>query len=126
MSNKDLVKYWFDSSVQDWETVNALMKTKRYMHALFFCHLSVEKYLKGMVAKRNVVVPITHNLLVLAEKGKIELTAEQAKLLYDVNSFNIRARYDDFKDSFYKRATADYTKRYIIEVDNFKTWLKKQ
>ena len=126
MSNKDLVKYWFESSAQDWETVNALMKTKRYMHALFFCHLSLEKYLKGMIAKKDAVVPITNNLLILAEKGRIELTTEQAKLLYDVNSFNIRARYDDFKDSFYKRATPNYAKKYIIEIDKFITWLKKQ
>ncbi len=126
MSNKDLVKYWFDSSLQDWETVEALMKTKRYMHALFFCHLSLEKYLKGMIAQRNEAVPITHDLLILAEKAKVELTQYQAKLLYDVNTFNINARYDDFKNSFYKRATADYARKYIIEIDTFKTWLKKQ
>ncbi len=126
MSNKDLVKYWFDSSHQDWETVEALMKSKRYMHALFFCHLSLEKYLKGMIARRNKVVLITHDLLFLAEKAKIELTQDQAKLLYDVNGFNIKARYDDFKNSFYKRATPSFTKKYIIEINTFKTWLKKQ
>lgn len=126
MSNKDLVKYWVDSSLQDWETVEALMKSKRYMHALFFCHLSLEKYLKGMVVNKSGASPMTHDLLVLAEKAKVELTADQAKLLYDVNTFNINARYDDYKSSFYKRATADYAKKYIIEVDTFKTWLKKQ
>lgn len=126
MSNKDLVKYWFNASLQDWETVEALMKTKRYMHALFFCHLSLEKQLKGIITKRGGTAPMTHNLLILAEKAKIELTEEQAKLLYDVNTFNIKARYDDYKDSFYKRVTVAYAKKYIIEVGKFKTWLKKQ
>ena len=126
MSNKDLVKYWFDSSLQDWETVNALMKTKRYMHALFFCHLSVEKYLKGVIAKRNEVVPITHDLLFLARKAKIELTEEQAKLIAEVSAFNLRARYDNYKNSFYKQATASYAKKYVGKVAELIIWLKKQ
>src|SRR3990167_7278763 len=126
MSNKDLVKYWFESSAQDWETVNALMKTKRYMHALFFCHLSVEKYLKGVIAKRNEVVPITHDLLFLARKAKIELTEEQAKLIAQVSAFNLRARYDNYKNSFYKQATASYAKKYVGKVAELIVWLKKQ
>lgn len=124
MSNKDLVKYWFDSSLQDWETVEVLMKSKRYMHALFFCHLSLEKYLKCMIAKRNETVPITHDLLFLAKKAKLELTKEWTKLLAEVTGFNINARYDNYKNSFYKRATASYAQKYIKEILDFKTWLQ--
>jgi HEPN domain-containing protein len=125
MSNKDLVKYWLDSSKQDWETVEALMKSRRYMHALFFCHLSLEKYLKGMVAKKNGVVSPTHDLLFLAEKAEIELTKDQAKLLAEVKEFNIRTRYDDYKNSFYKKATAAYAQKFISQIKDFKTWLEK-
>src|SRR3989344_7523157 len=126
MSNKDLVKYWLDSSAQDWETVEVLMKSKRYMHALFFCHLSLEKHLKSMIAMQNEVVPITHDLLLLAQKAKIELTQEQAELLAEVKEFNIRTRYDDYKKSFYKKATAAYAQKYILQINDFKIWLKKQ
>ncbi len=126
MSNKDLIKYWFESSLQDWETVEALMQSKRYMHALFFCHLSLEKQLKGMVAKKNVTVPITHDLLFLAEKTGITLNATQLKLLSEVSAFNLRARYDNYKNSFYKQATASYSQKYIEQVVEFKTWLQKQ
>ena len=126
MSNKDLVKYWLDSSAQDWETVEVLMKSKRYMHALFFCHLSLEKHLKSMIAMQNEVVPITHDLLLLAQKAKIELTQEQAELLAEVKEFNIRTRYDDYKKSFYKKATAAYAQKHIEQITDFKKWLKKQ
>ncbi len=119
-------KYWFDSSEKDWDIVSVLFNSKKHMYALFFCHLSLEKYLKGIIVQNNEVAPITHDLLLLAEKAKIELTKEQAKLLYEVNAFNIKTRYDDYKNSFYKRATASFTKKYIREVDKFKTWLKKQ
>ena len=56
----------------------------------------------------------------------VELTQEQAELLAQVKEFNIRTRYDDYKKSFYKKATAAYAKKYITEVHDFKTWLKKQ
>lgn len=126
MSNEELIKYWFSSAKQDWETTQALLKSHRYMHALFFCHLTLEKTLKGIITQNKETPPITHDLLLLTEKAKIELSAEQAQLLSDVNAFNIRARYDDYKNSFYKRATASYAKKYIKEINKFKIWLKKQ
>jgi HEPN domain-containing protein len=126
MSNQELKKFWFDSSKKDWDIVLVLLRSKKYMHALFFCHLSLEKYLKGVIVRNDAVTPITHDLLVLAEKAKIKLTNEQAKLLYEVNAFNIKTRYDDYKNSFYKRATASFTRKYVNEINKFKIWLIKQ
>ena len=85
-----------------------------------------KKTLKGIIARKEKTPPITHDLLLLAELANIELSIEQAQLLSDVNAFNIRARYDDYKNSFYKRATVSYAKKYIEKVNKFKIWLKKQ
>ncbi|MDP1689266.1 MAG: HEPN domain-containing protein [bacterium] len=126
MSNAELIKYLFDSSNKDWGIALVLLQSKKYMYTLFFCHLSLEKYIKGIIVRNGGITPITHDLLLLAEKAKIKLTDKQAKLLYDVNAFNIKTRYDDYKNSFYKRATALYTKQYIKEINEFKIWLKKQ
>lgn len=126
VSNAELIKYWIDSAQQDWNTTQVLLKSHRYMHALFFCHLTLEKTLKSIIANKKLTPPITHDLLLLAEIADIELNVEKAQLLSDVNAFNIRARYDDYKNSFYKRATASYTKKYIGKVNRFKIWLKKQ
>ncbi len=126
MSNQELIKYWLNSSKQDWDIVLVLLKSKKYMHALFFCHLSLEKYLKSMIVRNGESAPITHDLLLLTEKAKIKLTDEQTQLLSDVNAFNIKARYDDYKNSFYKRATTSFAKNYINKVDKFIIWLKKQ
>ena len=126
MSNAELIKYWFGSAQQDWNTTQVLLESHRYMHALFFCHLTLEKTLKGIIARKEKTPPITHDLLLLAELANIELSIEQAQLLSDVNAFNIRARYDDYKNSFYKRATVSYAKKYIEKVNKFKIWLKKQ
>jgi HEPN domain-containing protein len=126
MSNQELIKYWFNSSAQDWKIVQVLFKSKKYMYALFFCHLSLEKYFKGIIVRNSETSPITHDLLLLAEKANIKLTDEQSTLLSEVNAFNIKARYDDYKNSFFKRATAIFTKKYINEVGEFIVWLKKK
>ncbi len=126
MSNQELIKFWFDSSKQDWDTVLALLQSKRYMHALFFCHLFLEKYFKGMIVSNGGESPISHDLLLLAKRAKINLTDEHAKLLYEVNAFNIKTRYDDYKNSFYKKATSEFTKKYISKINEFIIWLKKQ
>ncbi|OGI65074.1 hypothetical protein A3H53_00855 [Candidatus Nomurabacteria bacterium RIFCSPLOWO2_02_FULL_40_10] len=126
MSNQELIKFWFNSSKKDWEVVAVLMRSKSYMHALFFSHLSLEKYLKGMIVSNGGESPISHDLLLLAKRAKINLTDEHAKLLYEVNAFNIKARYDDYKNSFYKKATSEFTKKYISKINKFIIWLKKQ
>ncbi len=79
-----------------------------------------------MIVRNGESAPITHDLLLLTEKAKIKLTDEQTQLLSDVNAFNIKARYDDYKNSFYKRATTSFAKNYINKVDKFIIWLKKQ
>ena len=45
-------RYWLDSSKKDFQVAQSLFKSKHYPQCLFFCHLSVEKFLKGIVTKR--------------------------------------------------------------------------
>ena len=126
MSNAELTKYWFDSAEKDWGVAQLLFASKKYMHCLFFGHITLEKILKGIITKKGKEVPLKHDLVLLAEQAEINLTTEQAELLSEINAFNIRARYDNFKNSFYKRATLAYTKKYIDSIKNLRLWLKKQ
>ena len=42
--NKDkLIKYWIDSSDDDFETMTAMFDSKRYIWSLFIGHLMIEK-----------------------------------------------------------------------------------
>lgn len=40
---------WFEQAEYDLDTAQALRRAKRYVYAVFMCHLSVEKALKGLV-----------------------------------------------------------------------------
>jgi HEPN domain-containing protein len=43
---------WFKQADYDLETAETLLKTGRYIYAVFMCHLSIEKALKGLYAQK--------------------------------------------------------------------------
>ena len=43
-----------------------------------------------------------------------------------INTFNISARYDDYKKSFDEKCTDDYTKKQVKNIEEVQKWLKEQ
>lgn len=107
---KQLIKYWQVTSERDYETMLYLFKTKRYPETLFFGHIILEKILKAQVVKiTKEEAPKTHDLVRLAELGRLDLIKEKVEYLKIVNRFNMRTRYPDAKLKFYKQCTRTYT-----------------
>ena len=106
MSNKDLIKYWFDTAEEDWKTAEGLLNLGHYMQALFYVHIALEKYFKGLIVKDGKEAPFDHNLLGIAKIARIDLDNDQLSHMTEINTFNIRARYDDYKRSFFKKNPA--------------------
>lgn len=114
----NLVDYWIKTATHDAETMASLFNSKRYSDCLFFGHITLEKILKALVVKEtDEQAPFTHDLLVLYKKLKTtSLTTTEINLLDEVNRFNIRARYPDYKLQFYKQCTIAYTKPYYKKI----------
>jgi len=109
-----IIKYWIDSSDEDFITMLTLYENKRYSWSLFLGHLMIEKLLKALYVKENdKFPPLIHNLLRLAEQCNLRLTAEQQIFLATVTAFNINARYDDYKMSFQKTCTPEFSSEWI-------------
>ncbi|MFH0790004.1 MAG: HEPN domain-containing protein [Candidatus Omnitrophota bacterium] len=127
MDNKqEIIKYWFTASKQDFETAEILFKNKKYHHTLFFCHLSIEKFLKAIIVKTTQEAPpLVHDLVRLAERTSIDLSAKLKNELAEISTFNIEARYDDYKLSFYKKANKRFTSKYITMTRRILRWLSK-
>ena len=121
-------KYWLDSSDDALDTARRLIRGKKYVHAMFFLHLAVEKILKGLYINQNKEdAPIGHNLHKLAEKIKnIGITGENNKILTQITAFNIAARYDDYKQSFYRACTEKFAKEYMKKGKELILWLKSR
>lgn len=127
MNKEDIVKFWQKESKDNLNTAEYLFKGKKYRDCLFFCHLSLEKYLKSKVVNqtKNEPPPI-HNLIRLAEKAQIKLDPKIADCLAEINTFNIEARYDTYKHALFKKATLKFTSSYLKITQNILKWLKNK
>ena len=128
MNNTDLMNYWIESSDRDYESMKKNYETKQYTWALFIGHLTIEKLLKALYAKvnkNNPYPPKIHNLVILAKKCNIELDGKKTTILMTCNSFNISARYEDYKNEFYKKCTEEYTYEQIKDIEEVRIWLKE-
>ena len=104
-----------------------LYDSKRYNWALFIGHLVIEKLLKACYVRHNKEHPIfSHNLLKLALQSGIDVNDELQLQLVTITSFNINARYDDYKMAFYKKCTPEYTDEWLTPINNLRLWIKKQ
>jgi AbiV family abortive infection protein len=77
-TKKQHIDYWVDQSGDDWETAQILFKNKKYLHALFWSHLVLEKLCKALWIAHNTenTPPRTHNLIYLLSKTNLNTTEE--------------------------------------------------
>ena len=115
MTQNEVVKFWKESSDKDWEFSMELYKSgKRYDYALFFVHLSLEKLLKAIHYLKNDSHPLAiHDLAELAKRAGIKVDSEFETRLKEITTFNIAARYDNYKLSFYNKAKKQYADIWI-------------
>lgn len=122
-----LIRYWIESSDNDFKTMNDLFETQNYNWSLFMGHLVIEKLLKACYVNHNKEHPVlTHNLLKLALKSGVDVNDELQLQLVTITSFNLNARYDDYKMVFYKKCTPEYTADWLNQIKNLSLWIKKQ
>jgi len=87
----------------------------------------IEKLLKALYVKtNNDYPPYIHNLVSLAKKCGLELTDDQNYFFASVTAFNINARYDDYKKSFYRKCTKEFTSKWVEQLKNYRSWIQKQ
>ena len=121
-----LIKYCESTYREKLKTAKILFNQKRYADCLFFCHLTLEMVLKGMyVKKHKKSFPVSHHLPTLIELCEVKLSEEMLNDIKEINGFNIRARYDDYKRSFYEKANLAYTKNFLNKTLKYIKWFKK-
>ncbi len=121
-----VVKHWIDTSDDDFNTMLSLFNAKSYNWSLFLGHISVEKLLKALYVRRfEKHAPFTHNLYRIAELIGLPLDNEYADWLDHITSFNLNARYDDYKKEFYTLCTPEYTMDWIEKIKVIRIWIKE-
>ncbi len=125
-SEQEVIKYWLAASKEDFDSAEILYKNKKYHHALFFCHLSIEKMLKAIIVKSTKTAPpLIHDLVRLAERAAVPLNELQKNGLAEITTFNIEARYDDYKLSFREKAKKQFSLKYLEKTREMLQWLSR-
>ncbi|MDO9614313.1 MAG: HEPN domain-containing protein [Bacteroidota bacterium] len=124
--NKErIINYWIESSEKDFKTMIDLYQTQNNNWALFMGHLVIEKLLKAVYVKsKGEFPPMIHDLRRICEKACVELDLSQQILLDSISRFNINARYDDYKQSFYQLCTDSFTAEWIDKIKDCRLWIK--
>jgi len=120
-----IVGHWIESSDKDFKTMMDLYRTQNNNWALFMGHLVIEKLLKSLYVKiMDEYPPLIHDLRRISEKANVKLDINQQILLDSITRFNINARYDDYKQSFYLLCTDSFTDEWIEKIKECRLWIK--
>lgn len=119
------INHWIEASDTDFKAMIDLYQTRNNNWALFMGHLVIEKLLKALFVKaKGEFPPMIHDLRRICEKADITLDMSQQTLLDSISRFNIKARYDDYKQSFYQLCTDSFTAEWIDKIKDCRLWIK--
>ena len=124
LTAKQHVDYWTKSASENMADMRANLKSKRRVAALFFGHLAIEKMLKALCAAKCTAIPYDHKLLKLAKEAGLILSQAQELELGVITSFNINARYDDYKLRFHQLCTPQYTAMWASKINAWYKYLR--
>ena len=124
MNKEDILQYWIESSNSDFKAMIHLFEKGDYTWSLFIGHLVIEKLIKARYVQQvGNTPPFIHDLVRLSEKAGLSLTEDQKDVLDTISTFNIQARYDDYKMAFHRKCSQSFTDKWIHKIKEFREWI---
>lgn len=119
--------HWINTSDKDYTTMINLYNSKDYHWSLFIGHIVIERLLKAcVVIKISDHAPFTHDLTKLAKLSGLAFSEDQLDWLDTISTFNMNARYDSYKEAFYRKCTLDFTTEWIDKIKILQSWIKER
>lgn len=117
---------WFKQAEYDLDTASAMFETGRYIYTVFMCHLSIEKALKGLYAKKfKKDPPKIHNLNFFCEKIDIEIESKKLDFIDNLNNLSIPTRYPEELERLIKDYEKEKTEDVLKKTKELLKWLKQ-
>ncbi|GAB1450008.1 HEPN domain-containing protein [Draconibacterium sp.] len=118
------IEYWNKGAEDDLLTATLLIREKRILHGLFFCHLVIEKAIKAHVVKKSgEVAPRSHNLIYLSEKAGLEFDNESEIFLGILMKYQLQGRYPDYYPTLPDILIVD---EYFDKTKTLLKWIKER
>ena len=127
MTKEQHIDYWLNTAEEDWTTVGALFAMDRYLHCLFWAHLTLEKLAKAIWIKMHVEndAPKEQSIVWLLEASGVELESDMTEFLTSFNEFRLSNQCPDLMNYVYKVCTKDFTAQELIKVTDVRKFLLK-
>lgn len=116
------IDYWINGAEDDIITAQLLIREKRILHGLFFCHLVIEKAIKAYYVKKKCdVAPRSHNLINLSEEAGLEFDDDSQIFLGILMKYQLEGRYPDYNPILPDLNRVD---GYLNKTKDLLQWLK--
>lgn len=131
MTQEETIKFWLNSSLEDFKTAKAMLTAKRYNYTMFMCQQSLEELLKAIIVMQtNGHPPFLHDLIILSQKINFKIPKHILENLRNINPHYIIARYKPqrFDPKIYNSDSAKQTIKITQETIKWlteKTALKR-
>jgi len=118
---------WLKQADYDMDTADAMFRSGRYLYAVFMCHLSIEKALKGLYSKTLAEVPPkTHNLIYLLTRIGKKPDQDLLKFITKLNTASVATRYPDDLSKIQAAYDKEITNEMIKKSKDALKWVKTQ
>ncbi len=117
-------KEWFKQAEYDLGTAEAMFRSRRYIYAVFMCHLCLEKALKGLLAGQGQTPLKSHDLVFLLDKIEAVLPEQHAEFLEMLNEVSVPTRYPDELDLMMAHYPRKRTAEILERCREVYAWLK--
>ena len=118
---------WLRQADYDMDTAEYMLSGGRYFYAVFMCHLSIEKALKGLFQDRlSVMPPKTHNLIYLLNKVDVKPPESVGRFVVKLNEASVATRYPEDIDKLGKDYTQTIVRDMTAKSREVLAWIKVQ
>jgi HEPN domain-containing protein len=118
---------WLRQADYDMDTADDMFGGGRYFYAVFMCHLSIEKALKGLYRKRlSQDPPRVHNLIYLLNKVGMKPPEPIARFIVKLNEASVATRYPEEISKLQKDFTRGIVKEILAKGKETLDWTKRQ
>ncbi|MDX2492248.1 MAG: HEPN domain-containing protein [Desulfosarcina sp.] len=109
------------------ETADFIQSGGRHIYAVFMCHLSIEKALKGLYyEKKGLIPPKSHNLIYLFNEIGMKPPMELGKFIVKLNEASIPTRYPENLANLQKQYNEVVVKDILTNGRKVIKWINRQ
>ena len=108
------IEYWQETAESNIETASILVTAGKYIEAMFFCHLCIEKIVKALVVKQiKNIPPKSHDLFYLSNLAKLEISEGQSDFMQILMKYQLEGRYPEY---YPKAPSSDKINEYLYHT----------